>query len=124
MVSEIRKSRIARRIKEELSVLLIDDIADPRLQDVYITDVWVDRELAYANIYLSALEGVSRSHEVLSGFENAKGFIRRELSKRIQLRYFPQVRFFWDSTPERADHIEELLSIIKSDDTKVKVKHK
>ncbi len=67
MVSKTRAQRIADRIREELSEMLIFEISDPRLAGVSITDVEVDRELAYADIYISALEGEVRSKEVLAG---------------------------------------------------------
>ena len=89
---------------------MIREINDPRLKQVYVTGVKVDRELAYANIYVSAVEGTSRSAEVLEGLESASGFLRRTLSARVELRSFPKLKFHWDPTPENADHIEKLLA--------------
>jgi len=114
MPSSLRLQRISDRIRQELSEMVIKEIADPRLSGVSITDVKVDRELAYANIYVSAVEGASRSKEILAGFERASGFLRKTLSDRIELRVFPRLRFFWDPTPERADHIETLLASLKN----------
>ena len=116
MVSKIRTTRIADRVKQVLSVLLIEAISDTRLEGIFVTDVSVDRELAYANVYVSAVEGSVRSEEVLAGLNHALGYIRRELSHKIELRTFPQLRFFWDMTPEKADHIEKLLESIRSSD--------
>lgn len=115
MVSKLRAQRIADRIREELSNMLIYDISDPRLSGVSITDVTVDRELAYASIYISALEGSSRSEEVLGAFEHASGYIRRQLAHRIELRTFPRLRFNWDSTFERADRIEKLIASLNEE---------
>ncbi|HEX7555473.1 MAG TPA: 30S ribosome-binding factor RbfA, partial [Leptolinea sp.] len=103
MPSSLRLQRIADRIRQELSEMVVKEIADPRLVGVSITDVKVDRELAYADIYVSALEGAIRSKEVIKGMEHATGFIRKSLSDRIELRVFPRLRFHWDPTPERAD---------------------
>lgn len=115
MVSELRVKRIADRIQEELSEMLIYDIADPRLSGISVTDVTVDRELAYAEIYVSALEGEERSEEVLRGLEHAKGYIRRELAQRIDLRIFPKLRFHWDPTFERAERIEQIIASLKDE---------
>ena len=90
--------------------MLIREINDPRLHQIFITDAKVDRELAYADIYVSAVEGAVRSKEILQGLESASGFLRRELASRIELRTFPRLRFHWDPTPENADHIERLLA--------------
>ena len=113
MPSGIRLQRIADRIRQELSELLIREVSDPRLQQIFVTDVRVDRELAFADIYVSAIEGRQRSGEVLAGLESASGFLRRTLAARIELRTFPRLRFHWDATPENADHIERLLTELK-----------
>jgi ribosome-binding factor A len=56
------------------------------------------------------LEGSQRSNEILDGFTHAQGYLRRELSQRIELRVFPRLRFHWDPTFERAEHIEKLIT--------------
>jgi ribosome-binding factor A len=113
MPSGTRLQRIADRIRQELSEMLIREISDPRLKQIYVTDVKVDKELAYADIYVSAVEGVSRSADVLAGLESASGFIRRNLAARVELRTFPRLRFHWDMTPENADHIEKVLAELR-----------
>lgn len=110
MPSGIRLKRIEDRIQQELAELLLHEINDPRLKQVFVTGVKVDRELSYAEVYVSAVEGASRSAEILSGLESASGFLRRTLSSRVELRAFPRLRFHWDPTPENADHIEKLLA--------------
>jgi ribosome-binding factor A len=116
MASSGRANRIAQQIKEDLSTILLFDVGDPRLEGVYITDVNVDRELAYANIFVSTLEGSVREEEVLEGLNRAKGFLRSRLAQRIQLRSFPNLRFNWDPTPENAERIEKLLDSLRKDD--------
>jgi ribosome-binding factor A len=115
MPSSIRIKRISDRIKEELAEMLVKEIQDPRLSGVNVTDVKVDRELAYADVFVSAVEGSQRSKEVLLGLQHAANFLRSALATRIDLRVFPRLRFHWDPTPERADHIERLLSSIRED---------
>ncbi|MBP9040838.1 MAG: 30S ribosome-binding factor RbfA [Anaerolineaceae bacterium] len=123
MPSSLRLTRISDRFLKELSEMLVrDEIRDPRLYGITITEVKVDRELAYADIYVSAIEGVTRSKEVLEGLESANGFIRKALSDRIELRTFPKLRFHWDVTPERADRIEQLLASIHDEDERQKKK--
>ncbi len=114
MPSGHRLQRIADRIREEFSELLIRELNDPRLKLIYVTDVKVDRELAYADIFVSAVEGNARSQEVLNGLESASGFIRRTLAARVELRVFPRLRFHWDPTPENADRIEKVLAELRN----------
>jgi ribosome-binding factor A len=116
MPSKVRLERIAGRLRQDLSELLIREISDPRLHQIFITDAKVDRELAFADIYVSAVEGASRSAEILEGLEHASGFLRRALAARVELRSFPRLRFHWDPTPENADHIEKLLATIRKND--------
>jgi ribosome-binding factor A len=109
MPSKIRLQRIGDRIREELSEMLVKEVSDPRLDGIFVTDVKVDRELAYADIFISAVEGHQRAPEIIAGLKHAIGFLRKELSERIELRVFPRLRFHWDPTPEQSDKIERLL---------------
>jgi ribosome-binding factor A len=123
MPNPTRLKRIADRIRQEISEMLVKgEINDPRLMGVSVTDVNVDREFAYANIFVSAVEGHAREAEILQGLESARGYLRKQLSARIELRTFPQLRFHWDPTPERADRIEQLLDKIKAQEDKGKRK--
>ena len=116
MPTGIRIQRIADRIRRDFSEMLQREISDPRLQRIYITDVKVDRELAFADVYVSAVEGSVRSAEILSALEGAAGYIRHELAAHIELRTFPRLRFHWDPTPEHADHIERLLADLRKNE--------
>jgi len=111
--SQMRLQRIADRIHQELAEMVVRELGDHRLNGISITDVKVDRELAYADIYVSAVEGHERASEVLAGLEHASGFLRRALAERVDLRVFPRLRYHWDPTPERADHIERLLAELR-----------
>ena len=110
MVSKVRLRRISERILEELSEMLILEVKDPRLSGIFITDVKVDRELAYADIYISAVEGSQRAEDIINALEHASGYFRSELATRLDLRIFPRLRFHWDPTPERAAQIEQLIA--------------
>jgi ribosome-binding factor A len=110
VVSKLRLQRINDRIREELSEMLLQEVSDPRLEGISITDVKVDRELAYGDVFVSALEGSERWPEIQEGLEHAQGFLRRELSQRVELRVFPRLRFRWDPTFERAERIERLIA--------------
>ena len=120
MVSQTRLTRISERIREELSEILLMESNDPRLKGITVTGAEVDKELAYAEIYVCALAGKQRSIEVLSGLEHAQGYLRSELAHRMELRVFPRLRFHWDPTFEQADKIEKLLISIHQGDPQKK----
>lgn len=115
MPSKLRLQRIGDRIRQEMAEMIIKEISDPRLEGVMVNDVKVDRELAFADVFVSAVEGAVRSQEVLLGFERASGYIRHALAERVDLRVFPRLRFHWDPTPENADHVERLLAQLREE---------
>ncbi len=117
MVSQTRAKRIANRIHEELSTLLMMEMADPRIASAYFTKVRVDRELAYADIYVASLEGSQLKDEILEGMNHAKGFLRSQLAHLIELRTFPELRIHWDPSPEHADRINALIASLEEEES-------
>ncbi len=105
----IKQDRMAERIQEILSELLLREVADPRLQHITVTEVKLDRELMFANVYINALAEETREAEVMAGLERAKGFLRREVGRRIRLRSVPDLVFHWDYALERGERIAQLL---------------
>jgi len=108
----IKQDRMAEQIQSILSVLLLRDVADPRLKNITLTEVKLDPELMFANIYINALGDESRQDVVMAGLERAKGFLRREVAKRVRLRSAPELIFHWDVTLERGERINRLLSTL------------
>jgi len=89
MVSKTRIQKIEERIFEELSTILLMEVSDPRLATVTLTKVRVDRELAFANVYVSSIEGSENADEILDGLFHAGGYLRSELAHRIEIRHTP-----------------------------------
>lgn len=116
MPTELRMRKINERVKEVLSVALLTKAEDPRLATVTVTDVKIDRELDFANIYVSALGGSEVKEEVIEALNHARGFLKYEIANEVELRVMPKLRFFWDPTPERAQRLDELLMQIKADE--------
>lgn len=109
-----RPKRIAQRLQAELARLIQTEAADPRLALVSVTDIRVDRELEFANVWICTADGKSdRQAEVLRALQHAKGFLRSELAARIHLRHMPELIFHWDYLPDRAARIEALLDALE-----------
>jgi len=114
MPTVARAQRLAERIRQEIADLLLRDLSDPRFHLLSVTDVQVDREFAYADVYVSAVEAdPDRRKEIIEALDRARGYVRHELASRIPLRAFPQLRFHWDPTPERAERLEGLIDSLQ-----------
>jgi len=79
MPTGIRLKRIQDQIQRVLTEILETRVNDPRVDGVFITDVEVDRELDYANIFVSSLAGEAQAEDILQGLSKASGFIRYSL---------------------------------------------
>lgn len=104
-----RAPRLAESIKEEVSKMIREDIKDPRLGFVTVTDVEVAEDLRHAKVFVSILgkeEDVKSSMDVLT---RASGFVRTELGKAIRLRHVPEISFRYDKSIEHGAHISKLL---------------
>lgn len=109
------------RRTERLSGLLLEEISravqrvakDPRIQGVTFTGVNVSPDLRSARVYYSILGEPERQKAALEGLQSAKGLIKRELSSHLNLRYMPEIDFFFDDTLQYAEHIETLLKKIE-----------
>lgn len=106
----IKQGRMSDRIHQILSSLLLREVSDPRLRDVSVTEVKLDPELMYATVYVVALGDATRETEVMAAFRRAKGFLRREVGKRVRLRHTPELHFQWDHTLEQAERINRIIS--------------
>ena len=113
MPSALRQKRVADRLLQEISALLLG-MNDPRLSLVTVTVVNIDRELEHANVFVSTVGDDARRKEVMHVLNGAKGYIRREVSHRVQLRRAPELVFHWDPSPEKVEQISHILDELRS----------
>lgn len=112
MPTPARAKKVAKRIHQELAEILQREVSDPRLSLISVTGVEVDRELAYATIFVTALDSQDKLDEILSTIRGAAGFLRKQLAARIPLRSFPRLRFEYDASYDRGGRIDELLAML------------
>ncbi|WP_448873125.1 30S ribosome-binding factor RbfA [Desulfobulbus propionicus] len=103
-----RPKRVAEAIKNELTILLLQKVADPRLSGVMLSRVTVTADLKQAKIYFTVPPG-RESGQALKGMQRAKGFFRSQLAKVLNLRYTPDLLFYFDSLNEEVERVEGLL---------------
>ena len=114
MTSTLRQKRVADRLQVEISELFQREMNDPRLRLVTVTRVVIDRELEYANVFVSTMGDEARQAEVLAILKGAHGFIRREIGRRVKLRRTPEIIFHWDPAPEKGEQVEQLLDQLRA----------
>jgi ribosome-binding factor A len=110
----IPQQRVAEQIQSILSTLLLREVSDPRLKHLTVTSVKLDVEMQYATIHVNALGDESRQDEVMAGLERAKGFLRREVGKRLKIRNAPELNFNWDESLEHGEHMHRLLKKLET----------
>lgn len=118
MTSSRRQRRVAELIKEELSLFLEREVHDPSLEWVTITDVETTPDLQVARAYFTVIGDAERREEALKGLERASGFLRRHLAGRLSLRYVPELRFFYDESLDRGEHIDDILKQLRTEEVK------
>ncbi len=108
-----RSLRVSELIKRELSAIIFFTIKDPAIKPVNITLVKVTDDLKHARIYYRVLGDDQAKDNAQKGLERAKSFIRSEIGHRTDLRYVPEIEFFYDTGLDDAEHIEMLLKKIQ-----------
>lgn len=108
-MSTQRQQRVAKQILHEISTIVGREIADPRLELVTFTDVHVSPDLRNARVFYSCMGGDAERTRCSEGLEHASGMLRRELGRRLPLRFVPVLRFEYDDSSLRAGRIAELL---------------
>jgi ribosome-binding factor A len=112
-----RHERVAEEIRHEVSAMLAGELKDPRLAGlVTVTEVRVSPDLKQARIYVSVMGTQAEQTSTLQGLAAAAGYVRHELTERLQVRRAPEVHFVLDHTEEYGQRIEELLRQTKKTD--------
>ncbi len=112
-----RLSRIAEEIKRVVSQLIQREIKDHRISPLTsINKVEVTNDLSYAKIYISVMGNDEDKENTLTGLKSAKGFIRREIGNRIDLRHAPEPVFYLDESIEQSLYISKLIEEVNRED--------
>lgn len=113
-----RTDRVADQLQKELAVLIQREVKDPRLGMVTVSGVTVSRDLGYADIYVTLLgeQSPERIKENLQVLKRAGGFLRSQIAKRIKLRHVPELRFHFDESVVRGQHLSSLIDEAVSSD--------
>ena len=116
MISFSRADRVSGLIQEVLSDILKKDISDPRLQMVTIAGVKMSPDLKLASIYYTISGGEKKVTAASNAFNRSRGYIKKKLAQQLDLRYMPELRFFYDESFDCGSRIEKLLKSVSTND--------
>ncbi len=109
-----RPKRVAEAIRNELTMLLLQRVADPRLAGAGVSRVEVSPDLKVARIYVTAASEQD-SARTMEGMKKAKGFFRSHLARVLNLRHTPELLLYYDTLAEEAQRVERLLSALEQE---------
>jgi ribosome-binding factor A len=113
-----RAQRVGDQIQRELAELLREGVKDPRVGRVTITGVEVSADLSHAKIFVTHLAGREHADEAVRALQHTAGFLRTELSHRLQLYSVPQLHFAYDDSIETGMRISQLIDEAVAGDRK------
>ena len=108
MRGDAKFERLVSDIKKDLIEIVSQDLRNPHVGFVTITDVEVSNDLSFAKIYVSFLNE-NEEHESLHALNRSKGFVRSELARKLSTRRVPEISFVLDEGYKKEKRIEELL---------------
>ncbi len=112
----IRTERIAEQLRQEISVILRDEVTDPRVETCSITRIKLSRDLSHAQVYWSPLGGDVDVDEMEDGLVSAAGYVRKLIAGRLDLRHTPELQFRYDPSIGEGDRMLALLKEVRDDD--------
>lgn len=117
-MSNIRANRVGEQMKKELASMFTRDLKDPRIEFITVTGVDVTGDLQQAKVFITVLGDDEKKNDALQVLTKAKGYIRSEIGKRIQLRKTPEIMFEFDESIDYGNRIESLLKEIHHEEDK------
>ena len=108
-----RAQRLGDLMQRELSELIRLELRDPRVGMITLTSVDVSPDMSHAKVFFTMLEK-DKLDDILYGLKRSAGFLRSQLAKRIKMYTTPELRFAYDESVERGDHLSRLIDSTKT----------
>ena len=115
-MSQLRIEKIQELMKQEISQIILQELKDPRIGFVTVTQVEITRDLSSAKVFVSIYGDDEKIAKTWAGLNSSLGFIRREVGHRIRLRVTPELKFVLDKSLDYSDHIQKLLLQIEREE--------
>lgn len=104
-----RPERLAEEIREEVARMVASELKDPRIGFVTVTRVDLSSDLRYARVHVGVLGSDAERDRTLAALRQAAGFVRREIGRRLRVRYSPEIDFRYDRGLEATDRVARIL---------------
>lgn len=113
-----RTQRVGDFLKQELATLIQFEVRDPRVGMVSITDVEVSRDMSHAKVFVTVMgkDSEDEAKESTDVLNKAAGFLRSQVARSNNARTTPRLRFYFDSSVGRGQHLSQLIERAVSTD--------
>ena len=108
----VKIERLNNNFQQVISEILLEEVKDPNLKFVTITGCDITNDLSFCKVYFTTLS--SDKDAVLNSLKSASSFIRGEISKRVEIRHTPEIRFVFDESIEYGNKIEKIINDINN----------
>jgi ribosome-binding factor A len=114
-----RAQKVADQIQRELADLVANEIKDPRVGRITITHVDVSADMSHATVHFTHLPGKEHAKDAVAALSRTAGFLRSELSHRLDLYSVPQLHFAYDDSIESGMRLSQLIDDAVAADKKL-----
>jgi ribosome-binding factor A len=111
-----RTQRAAEAIREVVSMAILTDLRDPRIENVTVTYVEVSPDMRQAKVHVSVMGDEPKQQLCLYGLQSSAGYLQTKIAKRIDTRYTPKIRFELDMGVKKSLAIAQLLHDVLPED--------
>lgn len=113
----VKIERLNDQFQKEISIILQNEIKDNDIHFVTITGCEITNDLSFCKVYFTVFDA-DKKELTLNALNRAKSFIRGELSKRIEIRHTPELKFIFDNSIEYGNKIEKIIEKINDEEDK------
>ncbi len=110
---QIKKERLQSIIKKEISQIIFEDVKDPTIGFVTVTDVDLTNDYSIAKVYVSFLDKIDINDYRLKNLNKAKGLIKAKLAHKLTIKKCPELIFVLDDSLQKGNHIEQVIKELK-----------
>jgi len=104
-----RLQRVAELLQQEISMIIIKELRDPRIHFCTVTRVVPSPDLRSAQVHLSVYGNEAARKETMCALQKASGYIQHLLTMRIRLKFIPRLHFIHDDAVGHADRVAKIL---------------